>query len=703
MKGKGRLLRMLLPLLAALALHKPITVAGPTWSSDFLDPKPPRLVPGRTYENPHFEETDRAGHLLSDQARDVSLEVVAARAVIVTIRPVPFSKILPVHSDDDVGALPPAPTKCRTRCFSVPPRLWRRVFHQDRADTSSNWTVRLNLDSLSRAWGGPFLEVSYKAPPRDFTPRVDTSWCDSLRHIEHFLVGNLGILLEKHDDDSGTVAALDLSRAQPWAGVEILALSSNGTILGRARTDSSGFARLPLTKAKRLVARTKSEQAWLVISSNPSSWGSLGLNGADGGPKSGAAPAPRLHPFMAKQVHRPGEEVVANCLVRVPGKSRAPGTVIAWVKNCRMPDSVSLEIPAEGIVQWRFHPPAGKHHSTCRGLVVWTYQGRSANSRFSVEEPWRERGDTVNPRGLSPYDPPTPIWSPDSIASLSLLREGDTLSWERSSKREGISLVQVLQGDRVLRQFWQPLQAGTNRLRIAVDSSWDPHVLVVWTEIGKRLANDTGWRPSRQAREFRVERRLRELPLSLEAVVLSDGSAMRLRLKNPSSLAGTASLWVLDTGTSGLDSAQPDRLPIFQHMPDIVSQSWYDGLGETRQPYFRWTGFECDLNQGKNQSGSGSCDCTGGTRTGRLLQGGRGYGYASSRTSIVSVRPVSAPFSWVSAPISFGPGDLDLVVPLNGHRGPWVAGVVGASGDIFGRARIAIPGIGDMLGRLPLP
>lgn len=689
---------MLLPHLVSVLFS--LQVNHENWEPYFdnPNPKPPRLVSGRTYENPRFVEPRRNGHLLPDEARDLTLEVVAARTVIVTIQPVPFSQILPTESN--AGRRSTGKVSCETECFASPPGTWRKVFHQKPNDRSVRWTVHLDLDSLSRAWGGPFLEVSYKAPPADFTPRVDPSWCDSLRHVEHLLVGNLGILLERHKDDSGTMAAVDMDRAQPRGGVEILALSDNGSILHRAKTDSSGFARFPLAEATRVVARTDTEQAWLRPTSVSSPWGKLGLKGTAGGSKQSAPAGIRMHPFLAKQVHRRGEEVVASCLVRVPAGSQVGEKIAARVEDCGMPDSVTMEIPHDGLVQWRFRPTARGPHSTCWGKLIWKHGDLKAVSRFSVEEPWRNRGDSTNPKRIEHCDPKHVDWNQKSIADLPLLREGDTLSWKRESYRTGISLVQVLQGNRVLRQFWQPIQNGSNQLRIAVDSSWDPHVLVVWTEIGKRNPRDTGWRPSRQTREFRVERTLRDLPLSMEASASADGSALRIRVKNPSARTGSISLWVLDSGTANLDSAGHDGFPAFQHMPESVLQSWSDGLGETRRPYLNLTEEECDLREGISIIGAG-----GSPYEGQLFGPMKAvcvYGYGQM-APIVSVRPVPAPFSWIPAPIAFGPGDLDVVVPLNGHRGPWVAGVVGASGDIFGRARIVIPGIRDMLGRLPLP
>ncbi|MBK8804808.1 MAG: hypothetical protein IPN71_22625 [Fibrobacteres bacterium] len=77
---------------------------------------------------------------------------------------------------------------------------------------------------------------------------------------------------------------------------------------------------------------------------------------------------------------------------------------------------------------------------------------------------------------------------------------------------------------------------------------------------------------------------MRELPLSMEASASADGSALRIRVKNPSARTGSISLWVLDSGTANLDSARHDGFPTFQHMPESVMQSWFDGLGETRRP-----------------------------------------------------------------------------------------------------------------------
>lgn len=692
---------MVLPWLTCLFLYRPIPPPDPAAFSEPSSAKGPRLEPGRTYENPRFIEPHRAGHLLPQEAKDISLEVVAARTVIVTIRPVPFSQILPLDPEDDHGVPPPAPPKCRSHCFKAPSGVWHRTFRQDRADTSVRWTVHLDLDSLSRAWGGSFLEVSYKAPPRDFIPRVDTSWCDSLRHIEHFLVGNLGILLEKHDDDSGTVAALDLSRAQPRSGVEILALADNGTILRRARTDSSGFARIPLGKATSVVAKTESEQAWLRPTSASSRWGNLGLAGTTGGVTQSAPAGIRILPFLAKQVHRPGEEVVASCLVRVPAGSPVGEKVTAKVEDCGTPDSVTLEIPHDGLVQWRFRPGAKEPHSTCWGKLTWKHGDLNTVLRFSVEEPWRNRGDSTNPKRIELCDRRPVLWDPKSFADLPLLREGDTLSWQETSSRAGISLVQVLQGNHLLRRFWQPLRKGSNQLRIAVDSSWDPHVQAVWTELDKRNPHDTGWRPSRRTRDFRVERTLRELPLSLEASGSADGSALRIRVKNPSSRTGSISLWVLDTGTASLDSSRQDGFPAFQHQPESVTQSWSDGLGETRRPYLAETSDECDLREGNAIFGAGRYPDEW-RIDGPPPRSFCAYGYGPM-APIVSDRPIGVPFSWIPPPTAFGPGDLDVVVPLNGHRGPWVVGVVGASGDLCGRARIVVPALLDTLGRLPLP
>ena len=700
---------MILPLVALLSMHRPIPAPDPSTALPSLAPKPPHLDSGRTYENPRFIVPTRAGHLLPDEARNFSLDVVAARTVIVTIRSVPLSDILPsswmdILENDQSASTAPA-SKCRKSCFSIPSRVWRKSFHQERSDKASHWTISLDLDSFSRAWGGTFLEVSYKAPPRDFTPRVDTSWCDSLRHIEHLLVGNLGVLLENHDEDSALVATFDLTSAKPRGGVDIFALAENGSIVGRAKTDSSGVVRLRLAKATRVVARTKSEQAWMATPAAKIQWGGLSVNGVEHVNKHTAPPSPRLFPFLAHQVHRPGEQVVASCLVRVPGKGRAPDRVSVEAITCHRRKAVWLDIPADGIVQWRFYPPLGYRpdggswdkpvNSTCYNRLVWSYQGVKSISPFSVEEPWRERNDMANPpRPKFDKEAKTKDWHPDSIASLAVLREGDTLSWDESSPSAGISLVQVLQGNRVLRQFWQPLQAGSNKLRIAVDSSWDPHVVVTWTMIGKRTAHDTTWRPSRRTGEFRVERTLRDLSFSLETSMLPDGKALRIRVKNPSSRTGTLALWVLDTGTLGLDHPWPDRFSAFQHMPETVTQSWWDGLGEAREPYRRWTGRDCDLHT--TTTHENRCSCPFGYAGGLEPRSFPSYVmYAGA--IVLSERPVPSPFAWTPPMMPFGPGDLDVVVPLNGHRGPWVAGVVGASGDIFGRARIVVPAIRDTI------
>ncbi|HOX49971.1 MAG TPA: hypothetical protein PKY05_00685 [Fibrobacteria bacterium] len=595
---------------------------------------------------------------------------------------------------------PGKPSRCRTRCFSIPPRIWRKVFHQSSAEPTSHWTLHLDLDSLFRAWGGPFLEVSFRASPDRFDPPTDTSRCDTLRHDEHLLVGNLGILLENRSEDSATVFALDLAGGAPRDRVEIFALSEDGSILDRRRTDSSGTARIRVTKATRVVAKTPTEQAWLRPRWMDSPWGGSALGGTARGPRIGAPPGERILPFLAKQVHRPGEELVASCLVRVPGATRVSGKVRVRVEDCALTDSAILDIPPDGLVQWRFRANSGKRRSTCWGKLVWNYGNARAISRFSVEEPWRPRPDTANPARMDHCDPHPAVWSEDSLSSLPSLAEGDTLAWDESSTAEGIALVQATQGRRILRRFWQPMRPGSNRLRMVVDSSWDPHVLVTRTEIGRRSPTDTAWHLRRPSREFHIHRTLRELPIGLEASPSPDGSVLRIRVRNPSSRHGSISLWVLDTATSGLDAPEPDIFPTFQHMPEIVAQQWSDGLGETRLPYLDRTGPDCDPRSGRKGIQNGGFPRFVGTGTPGSNGCAHGYG---PMAPILSVRPVSAPFSWISAPVPFGPDGLEMTIPLAGHRGPWVVGAVGASGGLFGRARIVVDRHSDSIRRLPLP
>ena len=748
-----------------------------------------RIVSDLLRDDPRIGFSAKGGHLLPREAKAFQVDVRAIEVVEWRVRPIDPEMFRPsreksVRSQgDDEGSEVEGSERWNDESESVDdvvddgiPRKW---IHRGRArrpsGALSSWSFLLDLDSLRRLNPGRFLQLEVVGAPKDLLPAIDSSVCDSVRIGDVFQVSGLGLYATLLGSDSMDVLAVDLESYRPWPGVVVRPVGESRRLF---RTGRGGSLRLARTQeTSHWIGLAGKGDVAVLVTEEDSPWGQhlevgLQLDGQQGERlwKKGV----RVHPYLLRGVHAPGDTVVAGFLVRGPGgsipSSAAFKTRLCHRGNCL--DSIELVAGKRGHVQWRtvlpenaptgawsievsedaepemvgfrvevFQSPrlglgarilakqddSGKCLLELSGRWLsgrpasgkpfqaelrrfgpqipessWTVEGRldakgSAlvalvcdsmvaatrwGLRLSVEEAagrkTRESFDhlyfPVQPEEGS-KSPATSVekdregWGryryPEEI-SPTRIRVGEIARtrWEAAS--DGLALLQVVQGDRILRQRVERVRRGRQIWSERSDSTWTPFVHLVVSVLGE--GGDHARWVRADGRTLNVLPRESPMRFSMETdSVFAPKSTARVTLRNGSRRTASVVVSAVDEGILSLDGFRPDVPLDWFSVMERLDMSWWDGLGRRHRPYSRWTQQECRTTDGLLGDG-------GDGEMGRMALGagesGNSFAYRRRLAAKDSSRSVSIRrFAWSSRVLDLPPGETIVEFPVGEYTG----------------------------------
>jgi len=269
---------------------------------------------------------------------------------------------------------------------------------------------------------------------------------------------------------------------------------------------------------------------------------------------------------------------------------------------------------------------------------------------------------------------------PKSVARQdTTLHPGEMLQVDWESSREGLALVQVVQGSQELWRETVPCRRGMMRWSRKVEPSWDPGVDVFVSEVLVRTPGKDSAQVQQASRHFLVRRSDRLLEIGIElADSLRPLRTNRVHLVNRSGVAGSVVLAAIDRGILDLDGFRMPDIETFLDKEEEARCLWWKGLG-------RFAG-EWWLNRSDlvcREYGIGH------ERHGRMALGAGGTGKGIStreRLQAERMRLQGKPMAWVSPVLAFPPEGLWIDVPVPAYTGAVRFEAVAVSEGALGQA-----------------
>lgn len=323
------------------------------------------------------------GQLLPREARRLGIRAISLDSFDIAVRALPAQRLesflLGEEMEDSLGTLPVV-------------HRWHRVRAMD---SLTHWTAWVDLDSLSRALGGPYLVVEASAPPEAVRPRMPSKACDTLRATHVYLVGSLGMIGTVLSDSMQEVVVYDQTSGAPLENARVQAMGPGGELRMEGRSDRDGRVVLRSDSLHSVVATTPTMMARAVVSEDGTTrnwqWGEektarqVSIR-QDEGRWMVAPDGIRLFPYTLRGVHRPGDSVVVGCLVRGPGFSIPQGNPLRWSlrdPTGRVVDSFHTRVGKQGHEQWRL--ATTRAATTGSWEVVVRVDEALGSSRFRIE------------------------------------------------------------------------------------------------------------------------------------------------------------------------------------------------------------------------------------------------------------------------------------------------------------------------------
>lgn len=310
-----------------------------------------KAVPDLFRPDPKLTFLETRGQLLPSEAQHVGLRVQAIDTFELRVRPVKPKDIY--LYEDVVQSKHPWKLSWPLKIRMIRPR-----------DSLTTWTAWLDLDHIARKFPGSFLEVKAIAGPRAYRPTTKEANCDSTWTMGRFLVSDLGVVATQIHPDSIQFQTFDLVQSQPWAGIELFRIDGPGK---RYRTDTAG---------RRTIRDPDSSERWLArTTGSPSRIALVRLHDdfedlfypkrqlyfGDGKlPWTTIPGGNRLHPYVFRDLHIPGDTLVVGCLARRPSGISCAGQKLVWrlsTPSGRDIDSGSSFLDSSGHAQWRWPIP----------------------------------------------------------------------------------------------------------------------------------------------------------------------------------------------------------------------------------------------------------------------------------------------------------------------------------------------------------
>jgi len=252
---------------------------------------------------------------------------------------------------------------------------------------------------------------------------------------------------------------------------------------------------------------------------------------------------------------------------------------------------------------------------------------------------------------------------PKSVARQdTTLHPGEMLQVDWESSKEGLALVQVVQGSQELWRETVPCRRGVMRWSRKVEPSWDPGVDVFVSEVLVRTPGRDSARVLQASRHFLVRCLDRMLEVGIElADSLRPLRTNRVHLVNRSGVAGSVVLAAIDRGILDLDGFRMPDIETFLDKEEEARCLWWKGLG-------RFAG-EWWLNRSDlvcREYGIGH------ERHGRMALGAGGTGKSIAtreRLQAERMRLQGKSMAWVSPVLAFPPEGVWVEVPVPAYTG----------------------------------
>lgn len=280
----------------------------------------------------------------------------------------------------------------------------------------------------------------------------------------------------------------------------------------------------------------------------------------------------------------------------------------------------------------------------------------------------------------------TPAPSDSSGQEGRPLRPGERVRVEWESPRNGLALVQVVQGGQELWREIVPCRRGMMRWSRRVEPSWDPGVEVFVSEVLVRTSGKDSVRIQQASRRFKVRRPDRLLEVGIElADSLRPLRTNRVHLLNRSGVAGSVVLAAIDLGILDLDGFRMPDIESFLDEEEEPSCLWWKGLGRFGS---KWWLNRSALNCRENGllGGIGGI----GSGSGRMALGAGGTGRSIStraRLQAERMRQQGRPMAWVSPVLAFPPEGVWVDVPVPAYTGAVRLEAVAVANGILGQAQ----------------
>ncbi|HOX50786.1 MAG TPA: hypothetical protein PKY05_04825, partial [Fibrobacteria bacterium] len=283
--------------------------------------------------------------------------------------------------------------------------VFRSIGHRGfrrRSAEAGNWERPLNLDSIRSVHGGAVLRIAATAHGPRGNASIQGTWS----------IGSLEVIGLRTEDAFEDLAISDPSTVRPVARAVVHlcdSASSAGCI--QSATDDRGFAHLAAPSGHwRAMVRNGLDvlvlghdlahsitPAAVSIPSPTTGWSSWKrefhdppsprAHGRGQSPQPGSGKGYRIHPYLARGVHRPGDSIVVGCLVRAPGGSLpTPHSLEVTLRHdtTLLVDSARASSGLEGHYQVRMALPRNIPGGT---WTLWTrFDGDTSDSIvFRVE------------------------------------------------------------------------------------------------------------------------------------------------------------------------------------------------------------------------------------------------------------------------------------------------------------------------------